>query len=305
MSALTEVLKHEVPRNGIAASRAAAFIELTKPGIVSFIMLSAATGYFLAPAPARGAFVFWCALLGIGLTAGGAAALNEYLERDLDAAMKRTVQRPLPSERISEPAALYFGVAVTLLGVLVLIAFVGWTSALLAALSFVSYVFLYTPMKRRTPVCTLVGGIPGALPIVAGWSARGSIGALAPWTLFALMFCWQMPHFLSLAWLYRADYKAAGFQMITAHDASGRITSRVSLIFAGLLVIATTLPFGVGFAHLLYGVSAPLVAVVFFLGAVAMHPDAMEKGARRLFLMSLAYLPVIFLLLVIDRLIGG
>ena len=304
MSALTEVLRTQEHRAGRSGGRARAYIELAKPGIVSFILLSAATGYLLAPGPVRGIFVFCCALLGIGLTAGGAAALNEYLERDLDAAMKRTVTRPLPSERVSRKGAYYFGATITLLGLAALSAFVGWTPALLAAISFVSYVFVYTPLKRRTPICTLVGGIPGALPIVAGWSARGSIGALAPWTLFALMFCWQMPHFLSLAWLYRQDYRTAGFQMITTREPSGKLTSRISVIFAGLLVIATTLPFGVGFAHLLYGVTAPLVALVFFLGAVAMHPTAMEKGARRLFLMSLAYLPVIFLLLLLDHFIA-
>jgi protoheme IX farnesyltransferase len=303
VSALTEVLKHET-RTESRSGRLAAYIELTKPGIVSFITLSAATGYYLADGAARGVFVFCCAILGIGLTAAGSAALNEYLERDLDASMKRTVTRPLPSERLSEPGALYFGLAITLIGLAALLTIVGWTTALLAALSFVSYVFVYTPLKRRTPICTLVGGIPGALPIVAGWSARGSIDTLAPWTLFALMFCWQIPHFLSLAWLYREDYHAAGFKMLTARDPDGRLTSRVSMLWAGLLVIATTLPFGVGFAHLLYGVTAPVVAVVFFLGAVAMHPDAMEKGARRLFLMSLAYLPVVFLLLLLDRIIA-
>jgi heme o synthase len=301
MSALTEVLRTQEHRAGSSGNKAAAYIELAKPGIVSFIMLSAATGYLLAPGPARGIFVFVCTLLGIGLTAAGAAALNEYLERDLDAAMKRTVTRPLPSERVSKKGAYYFGSTVTLIGLVALSAFVGWTPAILAAISFVSYVVVYTPLKRRTPICTLVGGIPGALPIVAGWSARASIGTLAPWTLFALMFCWQMPHFLSLAWLYREDYRTAGFQMITTRDASGKLTSRISVIFAGLLVIATTLPFGVGFAHALYGVTAPLVALVFFLGAVAMHPAAMEKGARRLFLMSLAYLPVIFFLLLLDH----
>ncbi len=157
MSALTEVLKQEDHRLG--SSSLAAFIELTKPGIVTFIMLSAATGYFLAQGPARGAFVFFCAILGIGLTAGGAAALNEYLERDLDANMKRTATRPLPSDRFSERAALYVGVAVTLLGLLLLSALVGWSTTLLAALSFVSYVLVYTPLKRKTPICTLVGGI--------------------------------------------------------------------------------------------------------------------------------------------------
>jgi heme o synthase len=282
-------------------NRIAAYLELTKPGITSFIMLSAATGYLLAPGPARGIVVFFAAIIGIGLTAAGAAALNEYAERGFDAQMTRTAERPLPSERISERGALIFGSAVTMLGVLPLLLFVHWMTALLAAISFVTYVFVYTPLKRRTPLCTLVGGIPGALPIVAGWSARADAFALAPWSLFAIMFCWQIPHFLSLAWLYRAEYAEAGFQMITTRDPDGRSTSRIAIIYAMLLGVATTLPFGVGLAHGIYGVTAPVVALLFILAAVRMQPRAMEKGARRLFLMSLVFLPVIFTLLLVDH----
>jgi protoheme IX farnesyltransferase len=283
------------------SSRLTAYIELTKPGIISFIMLSAATGYFLAPAGTQGLFAFCNAILGIGFTAAGAAALNEYLEWTLDARMRRTADRPLPSHRVSPRGALFFGLTVTLLGLAPLLLFVGWTTALLAAISFVTYVFIYTPLKRRTPLCTLVGGIPGALPIVAGWSARGSIAALAPWTLFAIMFSWQMPHFLSLAWLFRDDYRAAGFEMITTHDPDGRVTSRVALFFSLVLGIATTLPFGVGLATGTFGAAAPIIAVLFFLVALGMRPGAMEAGARRLFLMSLVFLPTVFALLLLGR----
>ena len=284
-----------------APSVAGSYMELTKPGIVTFIMLAAATGYFMAPGEIGSVFHFINTVLGTGLTAAGAAAFNQYVERLPDAQMERTAHRPLPSGRVSSRAALIFGLLLTVLGLAPLVLFVGWLTALLAAVSWVAYVFVYTPLKRRTPLCTLVGAVPGALPIVAGWSARASIAELAPWTLFALMFCWQIPHFLSLAWLYRAEYAKAGFRMITSFDPIGRRTSRVSLVFAGLLAVATTLPFGIRIAHGFYGVTAPLVGLLFFAVAAGMRPGAMETGARRLFLMSLVYLPTVFSLLLLDR----
>ncbi len=285
------------------ADRWAASLELTKPGITSFIMLSAATGYFLAPGASASILGFLGATIGVGLTAAGAATLNEYSERSRDALMLRTRGRPLPSGRVSPPAALALGVLLTLAGVVSLALLIGGEVAALAAASWAIYLFVYTPLKHRTPYCTLVGAIPGALPIVAGWSGRGNWLDPAAWTLFAIIFCWQIPHFLSLAWRYRADYQRAGFQMLVTRDATGSRTSLVSLTFATLLAIAATLPHGIGLLDGFYGVAAPLLSILFFLVATRMRPPRMERGAHHLFLASLVYLPIVLLVMVVDRLV--
>jgi len=285
------------------ADRWAATLELTKPGITSFIMLSAATGYFLAPDAPASLLGFLGTVIGVGLTSAGAATLNEYREWSRDALMLRTRTRPVPSGRVSPEAALAFGALLTLAGVVSLALLIGSAATTLAALSWLIYVTVYTPLKCHTPYCTLVGAIPGALPIVAGWSARGNWFDPAAWTLFAVIFCWQMPHFLSLAWRYRADYQRGGFQMLVTRDATGSRTSLVSLAFAALLAIATTLPHGIGLLDGFYGTTAPLLSVAFFLIATRMRPPLMERGASRLFLASLVYLPSVLLLMVVDRLL--
>ena len=293
------------PSHSAARGRVADYLELTKPGITVFIMLSAATGYMLAPVRAdRGWLHFFITVFGIGLTSAAAATFNQYIERDLDARMMRTGKRPLPSGRVAAAGAFWLGSALALFGLVPLLLWVGWQPAALAALSFVTYLFVYTPLKTRTVWCTLVGGLPGALPIVAGWTGRGDVRDLGAWALFAIVFMWQMPHFYSLAWLYRHDYERGGFKMLTHYDQTGLLTHRVSLLTALLLAVCTALPAWAGVSGLVYAFFAMILAAVFVGAASAMRPSAMEAGARRVFLLSLMYLPAVYVLLLLDRTVG-
>jgi len=302
VQAVQDVLTRSVPGEVGLTTRARlqAYFELTKPGITVFIMLTAAVGYWLAPGPAS-AWKFAMTVLGTGLTSAAACTLNEWAERLYDARMKRTARRPLPTGRVSSSRALWLGNVLTLLGLGLLVTQVGPAAAVMAGLSWVSYLFAYTPLKRYSHVCTYVGGIPGALPIVAGWSGRGGLDEPGAWALFLLMFFWQMPHFFSLAWLCRDDYRNAGFKMLTCDDPDGRRTSRVSMVFSALLAVSTALPFVVGLTGPVYGILAPLFGLVFFVFSLRMRPSTMQAGARRLFLLSLIYLPAVLTLAVLDR----
>lgn len=302
MQAVQDVIRGSVQGEVVLTTRARlqAYFELTKPGITVFIMLTAAVGYWLAPGPAS-AWKFAMTVLGTGLTSAAACTLNEWAERLLDARMKRTARRPLPTGRVSASRALWLGNVLTLVGLGLLVTQVGPAPAVIAGLSWVSYLFAYTPLKRHSSICTYVGGIPGALPILAGWSGRAGIDDPGAWALFLLMFFWQMPHFFSLAWLCRDDYRNAGFRILTCEDPDGSRTSRVSIVFSAFLAAATVLPFAVGITGPVYGVLASLCGVVFFVYSLRMRPSAMQAGARRLFLMSLVYLPVVLTLAVLDR----
>ena len=309
MQAVQDALSHEKVehRSAVAEGRRpwASYASLTKPGITVFIMFSAATGYLLAPADRAASWLgFIITVLGTGLTAAAAGTFNQYMERDKDALMKRTARRSLPSGRVSPTGAFILGSVLAVAGLLPVALLVGWQPALLAALSFVIYLFVYTPLKTRSAWCTVVGALPGALPIVAGWTGRGDITDIGAWALFSILFMWQLPHFYSLAWLYRADYEQGGFRMLTHYDKTGILTYRVSLFSAILLAICTALPAWTGVAGLTYAFFSMLLAAVFVGAATAMRPVSMESGARRVFLLSLLYLPAVYALLAIDRAIG-
>lgn len=302
MQAVQEALSSEIASAQDTPPKAwRSYVELTKPGITLFIIFSAATGYLLAPAtvPANWSR-FLLTVLGVGITAAGAAALNQYIERGLDQGMRRTRKRPLPSGRVTPGAALALGVVLSAAGLIPLFLFIGVWPGLLAAGSLVSYIAIYTPLKTRTVWCTAIGGIPGALPIVAGWTARGSVQDAGAWALFAILFMWQIPHFYALAWLYRQDYERAGFKMLTHYDQTGSLTHRVSLATALLLAVCTALPAWTGVAGLTYAFLSMILAAVFVGAVSAMRPGAMERGARRVFLLSLLYLPAVYALLILD-----
>lgn len=302
MQAVQEVVSRKVQSEVAMTTQARlqAYFELTKPGITVFIMLTAAVGYWMAPGPAH-LWQFAMTVLGTGLTSAAACTLNEWAERQFDARMRRTAGRPLPTGRVSSSRALWLGNVLTLLGLGLLVTQVGPAPAVIAGLSWVSYLFAYTPLKRYSSVCTYVGGIPGALPILAGWSGRAGLDEPGAWALFLLMFFWQMPHFFALAWMCRDDYRNAGFKMLTCDDPDGKRTSRVSIIFSALLAVSTALPFVAGITGPVYGVLGPLFGIVFLGFALRMRPHAMQVGARRLFLLSLIYLPAVLTLAVLDR----
>lgn len=303
---------------GLGIGAPADYLALTKPRIVALVVLTVAAGFVVAlPAAARVGFTgnagtsplsvqLWIllnALLGTALVAGGTNALNQVAERDVDALMRRTRARPLPAGRLEPNAARWFAWTIAALGVAQLALLVNLTTAVLAASTLVSYVFAYTPLKRRTSLSTLVGAVPGALPIVGGWTATGAPLDVGAYVLFGILFLWQMPHFLALSWMYRADYERAGLRMLSIEDETGAMTFRQAALNAAALIPISLAPAALGIAGRTYflvalALSAALLALSI---AAARHPSA--KSARRLFLATLVYLPVLLGALVANRIV--
>jgi protoheme IX farnesyltransferase len=271
-------------------------------------VLTVAAGYFVAgpaapPLPTRAVWfaVLFHTLLGTALVAGGTNALNQIAERDLDALMVRTRERPLPAGRVTPGGALLFAWTISLAGLAELAAFVNRPTALLAAATLVSYVYLYTPLKRHTSLATLVGAIPGALPIVGGWAATGAPLDVRAGALFGLMFLWQIPHFLALAWIYRDDYARAGMKMLSVDDADGGSTFRQATLNAAALLPVGLVPFVLGMAGAVYFAGALVLSAGLFLLAVMAARAPSPVTARRLFLATLIYLPAILALMAANR----
>jgi protoheme IX farnesyltransferase len=237
--------------------------------------------------------------LGTALAAGGTSALNQLLERDVDALMRRTARRPLPAGRITPRQAAAFAWTVGALGVIELLAFVNATTALLAAATLAVYVFAYTPLKRRTHLATLVGAVPGALPIVGGWTAAGAPLDARAAALFAILFLWQIPHFLALGWIYREDYARAGIRLLSSDDADGRATFRQAALNAVALIPISLAPAALAMAGRVYVVAALALSAALLALAVAAVRAPTPLRARRLFLATLAFLPALLGVLVI------
>jgi heme o synthase len=280
---------------------AADFFALTKPRIVLLVLLTAAVGFYLAAPDDIGMVLFVHALVGTALVAAGSSALNQVAESDVDALMARTAQRPVPAGRLSRPAGAAFAATLGALGTGYLAVFVNPLTAGLAVVTLGSYVLLYTPLKRRTSLSTLVGAVPGALPILGGWTAAGAgLGAPA-WSLFGIMFLWQMPHFLALAWLYRDDYARAGLRMLSVGDEDGQRTFGQALLYAAALVPVSLVPTLVGLAGPLYFGGALALGLWFAVTAALAVRRRSTSAARRLFLVSIAYLPGLLGLLALDK----
>ena len=281
--------------------RAADLVELTKPRIVLMVMITAGAGFWMAgPEPGQVMTLFHL-LLGTALVAGGASALNQIVERDADALMRRTSIRPMPQGRLDVPTASAFAWTIGLGGIVYLATLVNLLTGALAAATLGSYVLLYTPLKRRTSLATLVGGVPGALPIVGGWAAAS--GRLTPETavLFWILFLWQLPHFLALGWLYRDEYSRAGFRMLSADDPDGRITFLNASVYAAALVPVSLVPTILGLAGGAYFLAALVLSGGFLAFALVTFREATRARARRLFLMSLAYLPLLLVAMAVNR----
>ena len=279
------------------------FLSLTRPRVVLMVLVTTFVGFSLGSQGAPDWFRLLKTLFGMALAAGGTAALNQYLERDVDRKMARTRLRPLPDGRLKPPEALAFGVAITACGLLALTLLVDPLSGLITAISVVSYLFLYTPLKRKSPLCTLIGAIPGALPPVAGWAAtRGGLGIEA-WVLFAILFLWQIPHSLAIAWLYRNDYAQAGFRLLSVIDPDGRSMGRPIVSHCLALLIVGILPTVIGLTGSVYFVAAFVLGIAFLGCGVGLAVSRSAKAARRLLHASLVYLPVLLLMMVLDNLI--
>jgi protoheme IX farnesyltransferase len=277
------------------------YLELTKPRITSLVLCTTWLGFSLAsnaPTPLR---LFVHTLLGTCLAAAGAAALNQYLERDVDAKMRRTQNRPLPSGRLTPRQGLVFGTLLSAAGVLELALFVNFLASFLTALTLISYLFIYTPLKKRTALCTLVGAIPGALPPLIGWAgARGSLSAEA-WVLFAILFLWQLPHFLAIAWMYREDYSRAGFPMLPVIDPDGDSTARMILLYSAILIPVSLLPARMGVAGLSYFLGALSLGIAFLVCGACTAYFRTPACAKRLMLASVLYLPALLTWMVCNK----
>jgi heme o synthase len=282
--------------------RAAAFIELTKPRVLAMVLLTTLVGFYLGSAERFDLWLALNALAGTALAAGGTLALNQYFERGIDALMIRTQHRPLPEGRLSPPEALIFGIVATLAGCAWLWLAANLLSAAVTAAIALLYLFGYTPLKRVSWICHAVGAVPGALPPVAGWAAASGRLGVEPLILFLIMCLWQLPHSLSIARLYQSDYARAGISMLPLRDGRGNPVDRLILFDCLALVAAGALPMLLGFAgriSLLVAVAMGLMMLAFGL-RLARNPNA-ATAARRVMFASLLYLPIVFLVIVLDR----
>ncbi|MBI1966642.1 MAG: protoheme IX farnesyltransferase [Gemmatimonadetes bacterium] len=277
------------------------FLELTKPRITQLVLLTAAAGFYAGSRGRVDLWVFAYTMLGTALVAGGTNALNQLRERDVDSRMRRTQGRPLPSGRLSPHAAGWFAGTISVLGIALLAVAVNLLTAALAALTLTSYVFLYTPLKRRSSLNTLIGAVPGALPIVGGWTAAGGRLDVAAASLFWILFLWQLPHFLALAWIYREDYARGGLAMLAVEDPTGRRTGRMALLYALALVPVSLIPSLVGITGTLYFFGALALGAIYALAGAGMTLAATAQRAWWVFLVSIVYLPALLILVVLDK----
>ncbi len=285
-----------------AGSKISAVLSLTKPRIVLMVLITVGVGFILgARGSARPSTLLWT-LLGTGLVAAGASALNQWLESSRDALMRRTSNRVLPTGRLSSREAFVIGSGLGLAGSFLLLMSVNAMSSAVALITYLLYVFVYTPLKPVTTLNTVVGAIPGALPPVIGWvAATGRLGIEA-WTLFLILFLWQFPHFLAIAWIYRVDYGRAGFKMLSVFDPTGKITAHQSLLYALALIPVSLLPAIIGLAGSFYFIGALFLSFLYFADALRFSMDISDRAARRLLRTSFLYLPAILALLLLNPL---
>jgi heme o synthase len=277
---------------------------LTKPEVNLLIAITVFASFCLArPATLQG-FPYALlihTLLGTLLIAGGTGVLNQFIERRFDSRMRRTSRRPLVTGSISPVAALWFGILVSLGGAAYLALAVNWLSSLIAGLTLVSYLAIYTPLKRKTPMCTLIGALPGAAPPLIGWAAAsGSLSAEA-WILYSMLFLWQFPHFMAIAWMYREDYDRAGYRVLSSSKHRHGFVALQSVVPALLLVPISLIPAFLGDEGRIYFVGAALLSLTFLYCAARLAVIRSNVIARQLLLASIIYLPAVFLPMLLDR----
>ncbi len=288
---------HSIARS----NRALDFLALTKPRLNLLVLITTLAGLYLASPDGVAVALATHTLIGTALVAGGAAALNQVWERETDRRMRRTSGRPVPRGRIRVAEGSWFGVALSAVGITELAIWATPAAAIVAAATLISYVLVYTPLKTRTSLATLVGAVPGALPPVIGWAAATGEITLPAIVLFGIVFFWQMPHFLAIAWMYKDDYASAGIPLLPVVEPDGRRTGRQALLYTAALWPVSLLPAGVGLAGAPYSAVATSLGIVFFwLSAVFARHRSVEN-ARQLFLFSITYLPLLLGALVVDR----
>ena len=278
------------------------FVSLTKPRLNLLVLVTTLAGLYLASPSGVDAALLANTLLGTALVAGGSAALNQVWERRTDALMRRTRSRPLPGGRLRTAEGAWFGVLLSIVGLAQLALAVNATAAAVAGATLISYVLVYTPLKPRTSLATLVGAIPGALPPVIGWSAATGRISLPALVLFGIVFFWQMPHFLAIAWLYKDDYAQAGIPLLPVLEPDGRRTGQQALIYTAGLWPVSLLPAVIGLAGVPYMVVATVLGLLFVWLALRFARERSMPNARTVFLFSITYLPLLLGALVADRL---
>jgi len=282
-------------------ARSRDFVALAKPRLNLLVVASTLVGYAMAPGPPLSLLAICGLLLGTGLVAGGASAFNQVLERDLDALMRRTRTRPLADQRLQPQEGLLFGTAITLAGLLMIVAASNMLAAGVALATLLSYAVVYTPLKRKTSFATVIGAIPGALPPIIGWAAvQGELPA-EPWILFGIMFLWQLPHFLAIAWMYRDDYARAGFAMLPVIEPDGRSTGRQAVVYAAALVPLSLAPSLVHMTGEIYFAAALGLGLVFLWLTLRFAQTRSAADARRVFFASIVYLPVLWIVMIANK----
>jgi protoheme IX farnesyltransferase len=277
------------------------YLALTKPRLNSLVVVTSAGGYYLGASSAQTFLPMAGAAVGTALVAGGAAVLNQVYERETDALMQRTRLRPLPDRRVTPDEARTFGTLLAAGGIVLLSVSANALAALLALATLVVYLTIYTPMKRRSPLATLIGAVPGALPPLIGWAAATGTVSLGGWSLFAIVFLWQIPHFMAIAWLYRDDYARAGFPMLPVVEPDGRRTGRQAVLYAAALVPISVAPSVVGLTGAAYFWTALVLGVGLLWIAARFAASRTDATARVLFYSSITYLPLIWTAMLLDH----
>ncbi len=285
----------------VVRSRLADYLELTKPRIAVMALITVGVGYLMAAGIQAKPLILLHTLIGTALVAAGASAMNQWLERDIDARMSRTRNRPLPAGRLKATEVLTFALASGVVGFVYLFLLLPSTlPAWVAGLTYLIYAFVYTPLKQVSTTNTLVGALPGALPPVIGWTAgQGSLGAGAL-VLFAILFFWQMPHFFAIAWMYRDEYARGGLRMLPVVDPSGQLTGRTSVLFCLVLLVVGMLPALIGLAGWGYLLTVTVLGLLFLARALQFAASPSHASARRQLYASLIYLPLALMAMVID-----
>lgn len=279
----------------------AAYLELTKPRIAFLLVLTSAAGFFLGTKGNFDTALFVNSLIAILLLAFGVATLNQFWEHATDSLMDRTATRPIPTGRITRTESLIFGLSQCIIAEIYLFLAVNPLTAFLGLVVIVGYVLVYTPLKTKTSVSTAIGAIPGALPPLMGWTAAANEISIGAWALFATQFLWQFPHFLAIAWMYRDQYAKAGILMLPVVEPSGKITARQIVMFAVMLVPVSLAPFFFGQAGMIFLIGASLLGLWFLIASVRAAISKTNEKAKSLLLVSVIYLPLLFLLMVADK----
>jgi protoheme IX farnesyltransferase len=284
-----------------ARARATDYVALAKPRLNLLVVASTVAGYAMAHGDTTNVAALGWTIVGTALVSGGASAINQVIERDADSLMRRTRQRPLPDGRLGPVEALAFALILSVLGLLVLAAGVNVLSATVALATLGTYAVVYTPLKRRTSFATVIGAIPGALPPVIGWAAAENALSQGAWVLFGILFLWQLPHFLAIAWMYRDDYARAGFPMLPVIEPDGRSTARQAVVYTAALLPVALAPTLVGMSGTTYFAGALTITVLFLGVSIRFAMTRAVRDARRLFFTSIIYLPILWALMIADR----